>query len=334
VLADAWRAVLGVDRVGRDDDFFALGGHSLMATQVVARLRGELGIELPLAAFFRAPTLQAMAEEVAAAPSASGARLVHRLLEGQGRKALVFVHAIGGSVFAYGHVISALAVRAPVYLLQAPAPAELAAFESLAELGAHYAALLRQHGPEIEWLPIGWSFGGVLAAEVARALGSSAVLIDSWLADPELRSLVASDKTVLRLFLDDVREQATGPSAALAAFVETAACAVPAVDHAWRAAESERRGWTFGDVAALRHSFAVYARNLALFAAHEPRPHDGKQLIISAERTGLDPRWRELAPRATACVVGGDHHSILRPPYATAVAQAIAAVVHETERSS
>jgi amino acid adenylation domain-containing protein len=67
-LAEIWVTVLGVDAVGVHDDFFALGGHSLRATQIVARVRKELGAEIPLRAVFEAPTVAALAERVAAAP--------------------------------------------------------------------------------------------------------------------------------------------------------------------------------------------------------------------------------------------------------------------------
>ncbi|MCP3170221.1 amino acid adenylation domain-containing protein, partial [Myxococcus qinghaiensis] len=63
-LASIWAEVLRVERVGRHDDFFALGGHSLVATQVVARLRASLGVEVPLRALFEAPTLEALARKV------------------------------------------------------------------------------------------------------------------------------------------------------------------------------------------------------------------------------------------------------------------------------
>ncbi|WP_408890509.1 non-ribosomal peptide synthase/polyketide synthase [Myxococcus faecalis] len=63
-LASIWKEVLRVERVSRHDDFFALGGHSLIATQVVARLRGSLGVEVPLRALFEAPTLEGLARKV------------------------------------------------------------------------------------------------------------------------------------------------------------------------------------------------------------------------------------------------------------------------------
>jgi acyl-coenzyme A synthetase/AMP-(fatty) acid ligase len=65
MLADMWAEVLRVPRVGVQDDFFALGGHSLRATQVVARVRAALRIELPLRAFFETPTIGGLAVTVA-----------------------------------------------------------------------------------------------------------------------------------------------------------------------------------------------------------------------------------------------------------------------------
>ncbi|NPC85533.1 amino acid adenylation domain-containing protein, partial [Pyxidicoccus fallax] len=63
-LAAVWAEVLRVPRVGRLDDFFSLGGHSLVATQVMARVRSTFGVELPLRALFEAPTLEALARRV------------------------------------------------------------------------------------------------------------------------------------------------------------------------------------------------------------------------------------------------------------------------------
>jgi acyl transferase domain-containing protein len=66
-VAAVWREMLGLERVGADDDFFELGGHSLLGTRVVGRLRVRFGVELKVDAIFRAPTVAALAREIEAA---------------------------------------------------------------------------------------------------------------------------------------------------------------------------------------------------------------------------------------------------------------------------
>ncbi|MFI0484309.1 amino acid adenylation domain-containing protein, partial [Actinomadura sp. 9N215] len=63
-LASIWGEVLGVERVGLDDDFFELGGHSIRATKVIARIRDRLYVDVPIAALFDAPVLGALATVV------------------------------------------------------------------------------------------------------------------------------------------------------------------------------------------------------------------------------------------------------------------------------
>jgi len=66
-IAKIWSELLGVDRVGANDDFFELGGHSLLATRVLARIDQAMGVRLALRDVFDAPTLRTLAARVGAA---------------------------------------------------------------------------------------------------------------------------------------------------------------------------------------------------------------------------------------------------------------------------
>src|ERR1043166_8247494 len=64
VIANIWAELLGVERVGREDNFFDLGGHSLLATRLVSRLRQAFDVELPLRLLFEHPTVAGLAPQV------------------------------------------------------------------------------------------------------------------------------------------------------------------------------------------------------------------------------------------------------------------------------
>ncbi len=66
-LAQIWSELLGVERVGRQDNFLELGGHSLLGVRLISRVRQRLGVELPLHVLFAKPVLSELAEQVAQA---------------------------------------------------------------------------------------------------------------------------------------------------------------------------------------------------------------------------------------------------------------------------
>ncbi|MFI0487358.1 amino acid adenylation domain-containing protein [Actinomadura sp. 9N215] len=115
-VADIWRDVLGLDRVGVHDDFFDLGGHSILAAQIIMRIRALLDVDLPLVALFDAPTAAGIAAAVDAgsrvAPLAPIPRLrrkgAHRLSFAQHR--LWFLNQLEPTSSEY-HIPTALQLR-------------------------------------------------------------------------------------------------------------------------------------------------------------------------------------------------------------------------------
>jgi len=73
-LAELWQRILRIDRIGTRDNFFASGGHSLLAMQLVGRVRDRLGIDLPLKNLFQRPQLSDLAARIDTLSSTARAR--------------------------------------------------------------------------------------------------------------------------------------------------------------------------------------------------------------------------------------------------------------------
>ncbi|WP_342379690.1 amino acid adenylation domain-containing protein [Myxococcus stipitatus] len=121
LLALLFRQVLQVEQVHRGSDFFSLGGHSLSATRLVARIRQSFGVELPLATVFSTPTLEALArvlsspslEQAEPLPAPTPRRADEPLLPAPAQERLWFIHQLQPSLRAY-HIPEALELKGPL----------------------------------------------------------------------------------------------------------------------------------------------------------------------------------------------------------------------------
>jgi len=170
-LASLWAETLQIPSLGVHDNFFDLGGHSLLAVRLFARIERQMGVKLPLALLFQAPTVAEQAHylrETGSAPLWSA--LVPIRNQGN-RPPLYCVHALGGNVLTYRTLAQALHAEQPVYGLQSPATrhGELP-FESVEEMAAHYLTEVRRLQPAGPYHLCGLSYGGIVAFEMARQL--------------------------------------------------------------------------------------------------------------------------------------------------------------------
>ncbi|RZB19947.1 non-ribosomal peptide synthetase [Streptomyces sp. F001] len=172
IIAGLFAEVLGLDvaRVGSDDSFFALGGHSLLAMRLIGRIRAALGAQLRPRDFFEAPTVAGLAERLRGAAKTQGDVLLPLHLEGE-RAPIFCVHPAGGHSWGYYHLKDHLPPGHPLYGLQARTllqgaepPATLAA------MAADYVEQLRSVQPSGPYHIVGWSFGGLVAFEMATQL--------------------------------------------------------------------------------------------------------------------------------------------------------------------
>jgi amino acid adenylation domain-containing protein len=336
-LVRLWETLFDSGPIGITDDFFDLGGHSLLAMRLQARLRAELGRELPVATLIRHGSIDRLARLLRAQSDPLATAPVVPIQPNGSRPPLFFVHPAGGSILAYLDLARGMDQEQPFYGIQARG---LAAGEEpqarIEEMAADYVQAIREFRAEGPFLLGGWSLGGVLAFEMARQLDDLGrrpelvVLVDSWpaarngpAADREREALVEGYAQSLGLppgpLLEAVADlSSVEPDAQLALLLERAGTA--------------DLDLTDADPEDVRRRLRILAAHLAAMRDYVPRPYSGPVVLfqaaesLSGQAAAAARTWNVLTGgRAEVHTLPGTHHTLLREPGARFLAKELAA---------
>jgi thioesterase domain-containing protein/acyl carrier protein len=182
IIADLWETFLGIEQVGIHDDFFDLGGDSLLAVQLVDKLRKTLKTELSTNFLLDSPTIAGIAELITRTTSPNTgsdetpkpeipSSLV-QIQAGSFKQPLFLVHPVGGNVYLYRDLARYLGSEQPIYGIQALSSInrETEPLTQIGEMAKQYVKDLRVLQPEGPYLLGGSSFGGMVAFEMAQQL--------------------------------------------------------------------------------------------------------------------------------------------------------------------
>jgi acyl transferase domain-containing protein/thioesterase domain-containing protein/acyl carrier protein len=351
-LACWWQELLGVDQVGPDDDFFSLGGHSLIGVRLIAKIKKTFQVDLELAVLFEARTLRQLATLIGGARQPAPQAVVEPRtqkawaalvpVQPNGSKTPLFcTHANSGDVLFYEQLARALGPDRPFYAFQSPLVAQPDRTDiTFEEMAALYIREMRAFYPSGPYLLGSASFGGYLVYEMARQLEEQgitpglALIID--IAVPGSGERLNTGAK-LRRFFENIREgglrylskKVTEKSAYFWEERFLKGAVYPAMLRAYLAAKIPLPG----ALRYHRHSQAHWR----VFAGYTFQPFPGKITLVRAADRGWevlgrreDPTlgWGSLALGGVEIIeVPTGHFDMLFEPYVETFAEKLEAIL-------
>ncbi|MCX6245242.1 MAG: amino acid adenylation domain-containing protein [Bacteroidetes bacterium] len=172
-MAEIWSSLLHIKKIGIHDDFFEIGGHSMIAVSLVVSIEKKLGIRIPLASFFSRSTIFHLSELVDQGADSLQWRSLVPIRPAGIKKPLFLIHGMGLNVLLYTTLVNYLDREQPVYGLQAKGlNGKDEPLDSIEAIATYYISEIITVDPEGPYAMAGFSLGGRIAYEMARQLNA------------------------------------------------------------------------------------------------------------------------------------------------------------------
>ena len=335
-LQALWEKTFGFSPIGLDDDFFEIGGHSLLAARIFTDIQLSTDQRLAPSTLLKAPTIRQLAAVMDQAAWDLPVPLVQLRPGGHGRP-FFLVHSLAGTFLELWAVLRALNTQRAVYGLQARAVGdENAPYVSVREMAADYIGHMRRVQPAGPYAVGGYSFGGLVAYEIAQQLSRAGETV-------ELVTLIDTHVHGRYLPLWEWARYCTGwlgvtfgrlRSLPLRGQVDYLHKKAMVLSDRWRVALglNPKHPELVGDVLkeanlppALRRTRGAM---LVALREYRPEPYAGRVVFLRASRPGPGdplPVWRKVAQGGLEIdVTPGDHDEMISGANAKALAVALA----------
>jgi amino acid adenylation domain-containing protein len=335
VVAQVWRETLGVTQVWADDNFFDLGGNSLLGIRLLANLEKVVGQRLPVSVLFEGQTVRNMTAALGQNSSDDPLSLAVRIKSGsEDRPPLFIIPGVNGNVIGYETLAQLLPSEQPVYGLRSVGlNGNVAPLDQMDVIAKHFIDDVRKIQPNGPYHFAGFCIGGSVAYEMAQQLATQSeqvallAMIGTW-PPSSVEDMVSTSPSAQKLaFLGEgivrhLRAMLAQPRGQrLAYLIKKARIILEMIAH---------RDVYRGDTEALHRDW-VSGTNRRAAARYNPTPYAGDVLFVIPDSLSpapdLDPRltWRDLV-RGESTIIrlpGDDSGTLLRPPYMAGLAEVL-----------
>ncbi|WP_066383167.1 non-ribosomal peptide synthetase [Anabaena sp. CA = ATCC 33047] len=178
-LKNIWEEILQIRPIGVKNNFFEVGGHSLLAVRLIARIEKSFQQKIPLSAFLKNPTIEHLAGILRQEPASISVSPLVSIQPLGNQKPFFCIHPSEGHVICYYHLAKYLGAERPFYGLVAPGLyGECEPYNQIEDMANFYIQALKKVQPEGPYLLGGWSMGGVIALEMAIQLQKQGENVD------------------------------------------------------------------------------------------------------------------------------------------------------------
>ncbi|CAM1366015.1 amino acid adenylation domain-containing protein [Tenacibaculum xiamenense] len=212
-LVTIWQDLLGIEKIGVNDDFFELGGHSLMVIKLVAQINEQFETETNIVNVFEYPTISEFVRNMESKDQVFDTNLMVALQDKGSQKPIFLAPPGGGLYNCYVDLARALGEDQPVYAFQCPGiNGKLPVSESIEEMASSFIVELQKADPYGPYRIGGYSFGGVVAYEMALQLKAKGfeveelLMFDSTLLDTHTNKVENKDELFEEFVMDEIEE--------------------------------------------------------------------------------------------------------------------------------
>jgi acetoacetyl-CoA synthetase len=314
-LSPIWRSVLNRSDIAVDASFFSLGGNLLAADLMFAEIARQLGRVLPTATLFHAPTITDLAA-VLSQPTLPQFSSLIPLKSGTGKTPILITPGLNGCA-SFSGLAKSIQSDHPIYGLQAKGvdglEEPLGRVEDTAEFFLHALADL----PWQSYILVGYSFGGLVAVEMAQQLVTSQkhvallVLIDAF---PHPRFLSEGQRLRLSLrrakrHISEMRQRSIGDA------ISYLTKGVQRRLHR-KVGRADVAPPETSPLSLARTTLAVKAKSYAALGCYRPRVYSGKITFVKSASDNYFPNdpaaiWGPLAAGIEVETIAGDHLNIV-----------------------